>query len=57
MNLKLFNYKGQLLQTSKIACGKNAGDKENVGDFKTPEGVFNIVDIDLSVLYFLISIR
>ena len=46
MNLKLFNYKGQLLQTSKIACGKNEGDKNNVGDMKTPEGVFNIADIE-----------
>ena len=46
MVLKLYNYKGELLQTSKIACGKNEGDKNNVGDMKTPEGVFNIADIE-----------
>ena len=46
MILKLYNYKGELLQISQIACGKNEGDKNNVGDMKTPEGVFNIADIE-----------
>lgn len=46
MMLYLYSYKGELLQKSKIACGKNFGNKENTGDNKTPEGVFGIGEID-----------
>lgn len=46
MMLYHYNYKGELLQKSGIACGKNFGDKENVGDNKTPEGVFRIGQIE-----------
>ena len=35
-----------MLQNSKIACGKNFGNKEKVGDNRTPEGVFRIGEIE-----------
>ena len=41
-----YNYKGELLQQSGIACGKKFGTKETIGDFKTPEGVFGIGEIE-----------
>lgn len=44
--LKLFKYTGELIQESKIAYGKNAGNKRKVGDLKTPEGVFNILSVE-----------
>lgn len=34
MMLYLYNYKGELLQQSGIACGKNFGDKKGIGDYK-----------------------
>jgi len=46
MFLYHYNYKGELLQKSKIACGKKFGNKENIGDNKTPEGVFGIGEIE-----------
>lgn len=46
MNLYHYNYKGELLQKSQIATGKNFGNKEKIGDSKTPEGVFNILKIE-----------
>lgn len=45
MMLYHYNYKGELLQKSGIACGKNIGNKQNIGDYKTPEGVFRIGQI------------
>src|SRR5947208_1849650 len=45
MMLSLYSYEGELLQESKIACGKNFGSKENMGDKKTPEGVFTVSEI------------
>ena len=45
----LFLYKGDSLQNSyKVAIGKNEGDKERVGDLKTPEGEFVISQIQNS---------
>jgi hypothetical protein len=44
--LKLFKYTGELIQESKIAYGKNPGNKRKVGDLKTPEGVFNILSVE-----------
>ncbi len=45
----LYLYKGDSLQNSyKIAIGKNGGDKERVGDLKTPEGEFVISQIQNS---------
>ena len=48
MTLKLYNYKGKQLQSCAIACGKNIGNKQIIGDMKTPEGVFSVVDIEKS---------
>jgi len=43
---KLYLYKGDtLLKSYKIGIGKNQGDKEKVGDMKTPEGDFYITNI------------
>jgi len=46
MNLYHYNYKGELLQKSKISTGTNAGNKSKVGDLKTPEGVFPLVSVE-----------
>lgn len=45
-SLKLYSYTGQLLSTNKVAIGKNYGNKNIIGDNKTPEGVFNIQSIE-----------
>jgi hypothetical protein len=42
MMLYHYNYKAELLQKSPIACGKNFGNKNGIGDLKTPEGVFTL---------------
>lgn len=46
MTLSIYNYKGDLLQKSDIATGKNFGSKQKIGDLKTPEGVFTIASIE-----------
>ncbi|MCX7795844.1 MAG: L,D-transpeptidase family protein [bacterium] len=44
---KLYLYKGELLvKAYSIAIGKNPGDKERVGDYRTPEGDFYINSIE-----------
>jgi len=48
MTLSVYNYKGMKMSSYPIACGRNFGDKEIQGDMKTPEGVFNICDIQNS---------
>lgn len=45
MNLQVVGYKGETKASYRIACGKNYGDKAKQGDMKTPEGIFNIEDI------------
>lgn len=46
MALYHYSYKGELLQKSPIATGKNSGNKNIRGDLKTPEGVFEAVSIE-----------
>ena len=46
MALTLYNYNGDTLQSYGISCGKNYGNKEIIGDLKTPEGVFRISGIE-----------
>jgi len=46
MMLYHYNFKSELLQKSKIACGKKFGNKDKIGDNKTPEGVFRIVETE-----------
>jgi lipoprotein-anchoring transpeptidase ErfK/SrfK len=46
LTLYHYNYKGKLLQKSSVSTGKNAGNKEKIGDLKTPEGVFTISNIE-----------
>ncbi len=46
MTLSLYNYKGELIQKSGVATGKNFGSKQSVGDLKTPEGTFTIASIE-----------
>ena len=48
LTLYHYNYKGQLLQKSSVATGKNVGNKEKIGDMKTPEGIFTISNIENS---------
>ena len=45
MMLYHYNYRGELLQKSPVATGKNLGNKAAIGDRKTPEGVFSIDDV------------
>lgn len=46
MRLRVFDYAGEKKAEYGIACGKNYGQKEKVGDMKTPEGIFHIVDVE-----------
>jgi len=48
MKLRLIDYKGNELFSASVATGINAGNKEKVGDMRTPEGVFQIADIQHS---------
>ena len=45
LTLSVYDYKGDEKCTFPIACGKNWGDKNQVGDMKTPEGVFHVSEI------------
>jgi hypothetical protein len=45
MTLSQYNYRGILLYQFKVATGKNFGNKNQKGDLKTPEGVFNIEEV------------
>ena len=44
--LHLINYRGEVVNTYGVCCGKNYGDKRKRGDMKTPEGIFHITDIE-----------
>ena len=46
MSLHLFDYQGEEVKTYGISCGKNYGNKQKIGDLKTPEGIFRITDIE-----------
>lgn len=46
MNLRLVDYRGREIVKYPIACGINYGNKEKVGDLKTPEGLFHITEIE-----------
>lgn len=48
MTLKLYDYKGIKLKEYGISCGKRMGDKQKIGDLKTPEGIFYISEIEES---------
>ena len=48
MKLRLIDYKGNELFSASVATGINAGNKEKAGDMRTPEGVFQIADIQHS---------
>lgn len=45
MRLRLIDYKGNELFSAPVAVGLNAGNKQEVGDMRTPEGVFQVSDI------------
>lgn len=45
MTLSVYDHQGEIINKFNIACGKNIGNKEKIGDMKTPEGVFPIIDI------------
>lgn len=46
MNLSVLDYSGHTLKSYSIACGKNYGNKKDIGDLKTPEGVFHVSSIE-----------
>lgn len=43
--LRLIDYKGNELFSASVACGSHYGDKRKQGDMKTPEGIFQVRDI------------
>jgi len=43
--LKVYNEDNKIIDTFPIAVGKNTGNKQAVGDCKTPEGVFYVDEI------------
>lgn len=45
MTLNLYDSKGGLIYSFPVAVGKNYGNKKEVGDFKTPEGEFEVQQI------------
>ena len=45
-SLRLYSYKGELLDTFKVGIGLNMGNKTKLGDRKTPEGIFKIISIE-----------
>ena len=46
MRLHLIDYRGEEVNSYGISCGKNYGNKQVIGDLKTPEGIFRITDIE-----------
>jgi len=46
LSLKLFDYSGNEMNSYGISCGKNPGNKDRIGDLKTPEGIFHITEIE-----------
>ena len=44
--LSQFDYNGNLLRKFPVALGKAAGNKIEKGDGRTPEGIFNIVNVE-----------
>lgn len=48
MILYVYDYKGNSIAKYPIAVAKNYGNKEKIGDMKTPEGVFRVSDIQNS---------
>lgn len=45
MKLYVFDYEGKRIGYYPIACGKNTGNKTEIGDQRTPEGVFKVSQI------------
>lgn len=45
MKLYVFDYEGKRIGYYPIACGKNKGNKTEVGDQRTPEGVFKVSQV------------
>ncbi len=45
MKLRLYDWRDTLLLEYPIACGKGLGDKQVEGDMKTPEGIFDVQQI------------
>jgi hypothetical protein len=46
LEIHLINYFGDTLYTFPVAVGTNFGNKEKVGDLKTPEGIFLVESIE-----------
>lgn len=45
MKLRLIDYKGREIFCAPVATGKYPGNKRKIGDMRTPEGVFQVADI------------
>lgn len=44
-SIKVYDYNGEIKFESGISCGKGLGNKQVIGDMKTPEGIFRVCDI------------
>ena len=45
-NFRLYLYRGQeVIKLSYVAVGRNPGDKERVGDLRTPRGIFTVQSV------------
>lgn len=49
MTLALYDYRGSELMNIPMACGQSYGDKQKVGDMRTPEGIFSVASIEDAV--------
>lgn len=45
MSLKVYDPQGDVIKQYGIGVGKNYGSKQNRGDYRTPEGVFRVQEI------------
>ena len=49
MTLSLYDYRGVEMMNVPMACGQSYGDKQKVGDMRTPEGIFSVASIEDAV--------
>ena len=46
LSLTVLSYSGKIILEFPISVGKNFGDKKEIGDLKTPQGIFKILTIE-----------
>lgn len=51
MNVSVYDSENNLVASYPMACGKNYGDKREVGDMRTPEGVYKVQSVQDATLW------